>query len=129
MSGFLRDMITQCDNVVASKLEDAVIVDTPHVLKATYRKDNADERSWEKAMMDLGRASNLTVSQSEVEMVKVQTLMYENCFPGTIQDFDPEFKKLMGMENMKSHDVMLLESIKDGSNPILLPVDSGLPST
>ncbi|EQC38000.1 hypothetical protein SDRG_04430 [Saprolegnia diclina VS20] len=123
MSGFLKDMLINCDNVVTSNREDAVIVDTQHVLKSTYRKDNADERDWQRAMMQLGAASNLTVSDAELEMEKVQTLLYENCFPGTIQDFDPEFKKLMGMENMKSHDLMLLESIQSGANPIKLPLD------
>ncbi|EQC38106.1 hypothetical protein SDRG_04536 [Saprolegnia diclina VS20] len=34
-----------------------------------------------------------------------------------------DFKKLMGMENMKSHDLMLLESIQSGANPIKLPLD------
>ncbi|KDO21837.1 hypothetical protein SPRG_12337 [Saprolegnia parasitica CBS 223.65] len=90
MSGFLKDLLTNCDNVVPDNREDAVIVDTPHVLKSTYRKDNADERVWQRAMMQLGAASNLTVSDAELEMEKVQTLLYENCFPGTIQDFDPE---------------------------------------
>nr|AIG55461.1 secreted protein [Thraustotheca clavata] len=124
MSGFLKDMISQCDNVVTSNVEDAVIVqDSPHVLKDTYRKDNANERIWQKSMMDLGRSMNLTTTQSELEMEKVQILLYENCFPGTIKDFSPEFKHLMGMDNMKAHDLQLLEDIQSGINPILLPTE------
>ncbi|KAF0714023.1 hypothetical protein As57867_004082, partial [Aphanomyces stellatus] len=71
-------------------------------------------------VLELASTIGLTQEQAYHELRKMTLLMHEQCLPGSVADFTPDFKAMWHI-NTTAPAFALLQAIQSGADPIVIP--------
>ncbi|KAF0752382.1 hypothetical protein AaE_006058 [Aphanomyces astaci] len=111
IKGLLGDMYTTCGSMSHAN----VTID--HVVEPVVLAENQNVLAFEDAVLTQADSQGLTTDEAYVEVQKMNLLLQENCMPGSVADFTPEFKAEWHITG-SSKSFALLQDIKSGTNPV-----------
>jgi hypothetical protein len=119
-SGPLRDMRQSCGRpsrrLTAQQLN--VTAATKEFTAVGYDR----EKIWQAKMMALCHAQGLSTEETRLQVERIVTLLYANCFPGEVKDYPVAFKQMMNFHG-KARAVQVLDDLKSGRSRIVLKTE------
>ncbi|RLO13657.1 hypothetical protein DYB28_015281 [Aphanomyces astaci] len=88
-----------------------------HVVEPIVRAEAKNVLAFEDAVLAQAENQGLTTDEAYLEVQKMNLLLQENCMPGSVADFTPEFKAQWHITG-SSKSFALLQDIKSGTNPV-----------
>ncbi|RHY74117.1 hypothetical protein DYB30_013364 [Aphanomyces astaci] len=124
IKGLLGDMYTTCGSSSSSTggIESVqevshANVTIDHVVEPVVLAENQNVLAFEDAVLTQADSQGLTTDEAYLEVQKMNLLLQENCMPGSVADFTPEFKAEWHITG-SSKSFALLQDIKSGTNPV-----------
>ncbi|RHZ05335.1 hypothetical protein DYB31_005025 [Aphanomyces astaci] len=124
IKGLLGDMYTTCGSSSSSTggIESVrevshANVTIDHVVEPVVLAENQNVLAFEDAVLAQADSQGLTTDEAYLEVQKMNLLLQENCMPGSVADFTPEFKAEWHITG-SSKSFALLQDIKSGTNPV-----------
>ncbi|KAF0691581.1 Aste57867_17226 [Aphanomyces stellatus] len=119
--GLLGDMYDKCDG---SKMESFAPTDSgldiDHIVQPITLDENKVSIAMRDRVLELASTIGLTQEQAYHELRKMTLLMHEQCLPGSVADFTPDFKAMWHI-NTTAPAFALLQAIQSGADPIVIP--------
>jgi hypothetical protein len=131
--GVGNEMTSSADGKAEMALSDETVANTTRLEASTTQlaaiatqpeaeiplDDYEKEKLWQEAMTELCRAQGLSDEDTKLELERQQAMLYENCLPGSNNDYSETFKETWNTGEARGF--MVSEGIENGTNPILLP--------
>ncbi|KAF0756033.1 hypothetical protein AaE_004781, partial [Aphanomyces astaci] len=124
--GLLGDLYTTCGSSRGSRSTRRLNSDRKvshanvtidHVVEPVVLAEDKNVLVFEDAVLAQADSQGMTTDEAYLEVQKMNLLLQENCLPGSVVDFTPEFKAEWHItESSKSF--ALLQDIKSGTNPV-----------
>ncbi|RHZ18628.1 hypothetical protein DYB26_014568, partial [Aphanomyces astaci] len=88
-----------------------------HVVEPVVLEEDKNVLAFEDAVLTQAESQGLTTDEAYLEVQKMNLLLQENCMPGSVEDYTPEFKAQWHITG-SSKSFALLQDIKSGTNPV-----------
>ncbi|RHY63892.1 hypothetical protein DYB38_011369 [Aphanomyces astaci] len=122
--GLLGDLYTTCGSSRSSTRGIERVrgvshanVTIDHVVEPIVLAEAKNVLAFEDAVLAQAENQGLTTDEAYMEVQKMNLLLQENCMPGSVADFTPEFKAQWHITG-SSKSFALLQDIKSGTNPV-----------
>ncbi|KAF0684236.1 Aste57867_23761 [Aphanomyces stellatus] len=125
--GLLGDMYDKCDGSTAESLhvESVTNAEVNHVVRPVTKEGDLASIAMRDQVLSLASSIGLTRDQGFHELEKMTVAMHDQCLPGSVADFTPEFKDQWHITDAAPA-FQLLENIRNGNDPIRIPKWQGL---
>ncbi|RLO05828.1 hypothetical protein DYB28_011664, partial [Aphanomyces astaci] len=122
--GLLGDLYTTCGSSRGSTRRlnsdqnvSHANVTIDHVVEPVVLEEDKNVLAFEDAVLTQAESQGLTTDEAYLEVQKMNLLLQENCMPGSVEDYTPEFKAQWHITG-SSKSFALLQDIKSGTNPV-----------